>query len=85
MFAAGPLPLRTPDAPGAGQQQPDREGDAGRAATAGRFRALIARRRRALDHRLPVSPSALNEELALTLLYGTRSGSVTPSPKRPPR
>lgn len=51
----------------------------------GRTRVLLARGRRRRASHLPVSPSALNEEMAAALLYGTRSGSVSASPTQPPR
>jgi hypothetical protein len=52
---------------------------------AARVATMLARGRRGDAEHLPVSPSAMNEELAVTLLYGKRSGGVTASPVRPPR
>jgi hypothetical protein len=80
-------PLPPPAAQRRAADEPDRAvpGESANPALGDRVLARIARRRRSGRRRPPVSPTALNEELAAALLYGRRSGSVTASPARPPR
>jgi hypothetical protein len=85
--ASEPIGLRAPGPKQPNAIAPGEAAGAGSSAArlSGRVAALLARGRQRRAGHVPVSSSALNEELAVALLYGRRSGSVSASPARPPR